>query len=86
MKPEDPDYEPLQRVISWIEDSGRERDVYLQWDNIPNFCRNCQAADHCQADYPKWGAALKCYNRNETGHISRQCPLETMSFRLSLPT
>jgi hypothetical protein len=40
-------YKPLQRVVTRIEDSDRERDVYLQWDNMPDFCRNCQAAGHC---------------------------------------
>lgn len=74
VQPDDLPYEPLQRVITWIEDNGRERDIYLQWDEMPDFCRNCQAADHCRADCPTKGSSLKCYNCNENGHISRQCP------------
>jgi hypothetical protein len=48
-------YAPLQHIVTWIEESGNEHDVFLQWDNMPDFCRNCQASDHCRADCPKRG-------------------------------
>jgi hypothetical protein len=67
-------YEELNRILIWEDDDGKERDVFLQWDKMPDFCRSCQASDHSRADCPHRKAAWKCYNCNETGHLSRQCP------------
>lgn len=68
--PETP-FKPLQRVIPWT-DGGCI--VLLQYDNMPPFCRLCQADDHCRADCPKYKSYLRCHNCNDTGHIMRNCP------------
>ncbi|KAI9482817.1 MAG: hypothetical protein EXX96DRAFT_630868 [Benjaminiella poitrasii] len=69
--PEAP-YEALQQVILWSEDDGRQ--VLLQYDNMPDFCRLCQSSDHCRADCPEYKLHLKCHNCNGNGHIMRNCP------------
>ncbi|KAI8090882.1 uncharacterized protein B0P05DRAFT_584001 [Gilbertella persicaria] len=45
-------FESFQRVIPWMDDDGEIRQVLLQWKNMPDFCRLCQASDHCRADCP----------------------------------
>lgn len=69
-----PPYEQLQRVILWREDDGDERQVLLQWEDMPDFCRLCQLTGHCRADCPDYQKFLKCHNCNLTGHVMRNCP------------
>jgi len=66
--------EKLQRVIDWDDGEGDIRHVYLQWDEMPPFCRICQKEDHCRADCPDLKKYLECYNCNKKGHMMRNCP------------
>ncbi|KAI8088077.1 uncharacterized protein B0P05DRAFT_464631, partial [Gilbertella persicaria] len=70
----DPPFESLQRVIPWMYDDGEIHQVLLQWENMPDFCRLCQASDHCRADCPDLKNYMKCFNCNKKGHMMRQCP------------
>ncbi|KAI7887776.1 uncharacterized protein EV154DRAFT_554382 [Mucor mucedo] len=60
--------------ILWNDYDQEEILVYLQYDNMPDFCRLCQASDHCRADCKEAKRFLKCYNCNQHGHIMRNCP------------
>ncbi|KAG0973253.1 hypothetical protein G6F29_012954 [Rhizopus arrhizus] len=66
--------EKLQRVIDWDDGEGDIRHVYLQWDEMPPFCRICQKEDHCRADCPDLKKCLECYNCNKKGHMRHNCP------------
>ncbi|KAG1143256.1 hypothetical protein G6F37_007038 [Rhizopus arrhizus] len=39
----------LQRIIQWDDEI---RQVYIQWDEVPPFCRLCQSHEYCQTDCP----------------------------------
>jgi hypothetical protein len=67
-------FEKLQRVILWREDDGDDRQVLLQWEDMPDFCRLCQLTGHCRADCPDYQKYLKCHNCNLSGHAMRNCP------------
>ncbi|KAG1136454.1 hypothetical protein G6F37_012002 [Rhizopus arrhizus] len=66
--------EKLHRVIDWDEGDGDFREVFLQWDEMPPFCRICQSGDHCRADCPDLKKFIECYNCNKKGHLMRDCP------------
>lgn len=46
--------EQLSRVIVWDPKESDQRKVLLRWDQMPDFCRNCQSSDHCRADCPDY--------------------------------
>lgn len=67
--------EPLKRSMIWdprsMEDDQRE--ILLQWDKMPAFCRHCQKPDHCRADCPDYHKWAICHHCNERGHVSKNC-------------
>ncbi|KAI7894433.1 uncharacterized protein EV154DRAFT_459460 [Mucor mucedo] len=65
---------PLQRIMNWVDDDGDDRQVLLQWEDMPDFCRLCQLTGHCRADCPDYKKFLKCHNCNCSGHVMRNCP------------
>jgi len=65
--------EQLSRVIVWDPKESDQRKVLLQWDQMPDFCRNCQSSDHCRADCPDYKKWVRCYHCNETGHVVKNC-------------
>ncbi|CEP09129.1 hypothetical protein [Parasitella parasitica] len=65
--------EPLSRVIIWDPRADEQRKVLLQWDKMPDFCRNCQSTEHCRADCPDYKKWIRCFDCNETGHVMRNC-------------
>jgi hypothetical protein len=67
--------EPLQRVIIWDSRSKEEeqRQILLQWAQMPAFCRQCQKPDHCRADCPDYHKWAICYHCNKRGHVSKNC-------------
>ncbi|KAL0139999.1 CCHC-type zinc finger transcription factor [Mucor lusitanicus] len=67
--------EPLKRVIIWDTLSREEdqRQILLQWDQMPAFCRQCQKPDHCRADCPDYHKWAICYHCNKRGHVSKNC-------------
>ncbi|KAL9545608.1 hypothetical protein PS6_008122 [Mucor atramentarius] len=67
--------EPLKRVIIWDTRSKEEeqRQILLQWDQMPAFCRQCQKPDHCRADCPDYHKWAICYHCNKRGHVSKNC-------------
>jgi hypothetical protein len=66
-------YETLDRIIYMTLDSGKNRQILLQWQDMPDFCRICQKGDHCRADCPDYKKYIQCHNCNGHGHISRNC-------------
>ena len=66
--------EPLSRVIVWNDKDIEQRKILLQWDRMPDFCRNCQSTDHCRADCPDYKKWIRCYHCNQTGHVFQVCP------------
>lgn len=70
----DAPFEELQRILLWRDDDGDVRQVLLQWEDMPDFCRLCQRTGHCRADCPDYQKYLKCHNCNLNGHIMRNCP------------
>ncbi|KAK4518516.1 uncharacterized protein ATC70_008734 [Mucor velutinosus] len=73
-KPDEPAYEILDRIIYFRLDNGTNRQVLLKWQDMPDFCRLCQKPDHCKADCPDAKRYTQCYNCNQHGHVSRNCP------------
>ena len=65
--------EPLARVIIWNPRDVEQRKILLQWDKMPDFCRNCQSTDHCRADCPDYKKWVRCYHCNQTGHVFKNC-------------
>ena len=65
--------EQLARVIIWDPLAIDPRKILLQWDTMPNFCRNCQASDHCRADCPDYKKWVRCYHCNRHGHVAKNC-------------
>ncbi|KAL7318955.1 hypothetical protein PS15m_002137 [Mucor circinelloides] len=65
--------EELSRVIVWDVQESEQRKVLLQWDQMPDFCRNCQSSDHCRADCPDYKKWVRCYHCNSTGHVAKNC-------------
>ncbi|KAK4519270.1 uncharacterized protein ATC70_009502 [Mucor velutinosus] len=67
--------EPLKRVIIWDTRSKEDdqRQILLQWDQMPAFCRQCQKPDHCRADCPDYHKWAICYHCNKRGHVSKNC-------------
>lgn len=72
-RPDEEPYEPLDRIIYMTLDSGKNRQILLQWQDMPDFCRICQKGDHCRADCPDYKKYIQCHNCNGHGHISRNC-------------
>lgn len=66
--------EPLARVIVWNDKDVEQRKILLQWDKMPDFCRNCQSTAHCRADCPDYKKWIRCYHCNQTGHVFQVCP------------
>ncbi|KAK4517179.1 uncharacterized protein ATC70_000511 [Mucor velutinosus] len=73
-KPYEPAYETLDRIIYFRLDNGTNRQVLLKWQDMPDFCRLCQKPDHCKANCPDAKKYTQCYNCNQHGHVSRNCP------------
>ncbi|KAL7315188.1 hypothetical protein PS15m_006673 [Mucor circinelloides] len=73
-KPNEPAYETMDRIIYLRLDSGANRQVLLKWQDMPDFCRLCQKPDHCKADCPDARKYMQCFNCNQHGHKSRNCP------------
>ena len=65
--------EPLTRVIVWEPRDSEQRKVLLQWDKMPDFCRNCQSNEHCRADCPDYKKWIRCHHCNQTGHVYKNC-------------
>ncbi|KAI9480298.1 MAG: hypothetical protein EXX96DRAFT_633642 [Benjaminiella poitrasii] len=53
--------------------------VHAHWASMPSYCRYCHAPDHVLNDCAKRQRSFNCYNCNETGHISRNCPRRNAS-------
>ncbi|KAI8380134.1 hypothetical protein BD560DRAFT_388656 [Blakeslea trispora] len=70
-KPHVTEPQTLSRIIDW---GDKDRDLLLTWDEMPPFCRFCQKYDHCRADCDALRNSRQCFNCNERGHISRDCP------------
>ncbi|OAD04286.1 CCHC-type zinc finger transcription factor [Mucor lusitanicus CBS 277.49] len=73
-KPNEPAYEALDRIIYFRLENGVNRQVLLKWQDMPDFCRLCQKPDHCKADCPDARKYMQCFNCNQHGHKSRNCP------------
>ena len=67
--------EPLKRVIIWDNQAkeDEQRQILLQWDQMPAFCRHCQKPDHCRADCPDYHKWAICCHCNKRGHVSKNC-------------
>ncbi|KAI8327641.1 hypothetical protein BD560DRAFT_295993, partial [Blakeslea trispora] len=64
--------ETLRREVDWFADD--QRMLRLSWDEMPPYCRYCQKEDHCRAGCPDIRKSKQCYNCNELGHLSKDCP------------
>jgi hypothetical protein len=52
----------LQRIIQWDDGDGEIRQIYLQWDEMPPFCRFCQSHEYCRADCPDLKKLVERYH------------------------
>ena len=69
---EDKAYHPLTHVISW-KDMDNEI-IRATWKNMPTWCRYCHQEGHAISECALATAGLICYNCNERGHRSKECP------------